>query len=111
MSESGIGEQFERATIRIKANVYFDGRVVSHSVTTAEGERRSLGVILPGEYHFETSGAERMDIVAGRCRARVRGEADWTEYERGSGFDVPAHSAFDIAVDDAPAEYVCSFLV
>jgi uncharacterized protein YaiE (UPF0345 family) len=107
-SEDGT-EQFANATIRCKANVYFDGKVVSHAVTTADGSRKSLGVIQTGQYHFETAGAERMDIIAGSCRARVRGEADWTTYTAGSGFDVPARSAFDIAVDDGLTEYLCSF--
>ena len=104
-------EQFENVTVVCKANVYFGGKVVSHTVLAADGSRRTLGVVLPGSFHFETSAPERMDIVAGRCRAKLAGQAAWTNYEAGSGFDVPGDSAFDIEVAevDGAAHYVCSF--
>lgn len=108
MPESGP-ERFENVTVVCKANVYFDGKVVSHSVTGTDGVRRSLGLIQPGSFHFKTAGAERMDVIAGTCRARVAGEADWTTYPAGSHFLVPANSSFDIEVAEGLAEYVCTF--
>jgi uncharacterized protein YaiE (UPF0345 family) len=103
--------QFENVTVVCKANVYFDGKVVSHTVLSPDGAKRTLGVVLPGSFHFTTAVPERMDIVAGRCRARLAGQADWTAYEAGTGFDVPGESAFDIEVAeaDAAAHYICSF--
>ncbi len=102
-------ERFENVTVACKANIYFDGKVVSHAVTFPDGSRKTLGLIYPGEYTFNTAAAERMEIVAGACRARVAGEDKWTEYAAGAFFDVPANSSFDIAVADGIAEYVCSF--
>lgn len=102
-------QQFDNATIQCRASVYFDGKVISHSLTDASGRRKSLGVIQPGQYHFETTEPERIDIITGRCRARVRGQTAWTTYAAGSGFNIPARSAFDIAVDDGLAQYVCSY--
>jgi uncharacterized protein YaiE (UPF0345 family) len=106
-----LPSQFENVTVLSKANVYFDGKVVSHTVLSADGTRRTLGVVLPGSFHFTTGAPERMDIVAGRCRARLAGEPGWTAYEAGAGFDVPGDSAFDIEVAeaDAAAHYICSF--
>lgn len=102
-------EQFSQVTVICKANIYFDGRVVSHTVLFADGSKKTLGLIYPGSYRFSTAAPERMDIVAGSCRARLDGSAEWLSYEAGSGFDVPGDSAFEIAVESGIAEYICSF--
>lgn len=101
--------KFEAVTAVAKANVYFDGKVVSHTILLADGAKKTLGLIYPGEYHFGTAAAERMDIVAGQCRVRLDGSTDWKEYGPGTAFRVPANSGFDIAVTSGIAEYVCSF--
>jgi uncharacterized protein YaiE (UPF0345 family) len=101
--------EFPNVTALAKANVYFDGKVVSHTLLLAGGSKKTLGLIYPGEFHFETEAPERMDIVAGVCRVRLDGAAEWREYRAGSSFEVPAKSGFDIAVATGIAEYVCSF--
>ena len=103
-------EQFENATITCKANIYFDGKVVSHTVHTAEGERKTLGIVFPGEYTFDTAAAEIMEIQAGTCRAKLPGSDDWQTFESGSTFDIPANAVFEIAVDEGTAEYICSYV-
>ncbi|OGR84854.1 MAG: hypothetical protein A2901_04080 [Elusimicrobia bacterium RIFCSPLOWO2_01_FULL_54_10] len=103
-------EQLEKVTLKLKANVYFDGGVVSHTVITADGERKTVGLIRKGEYHFTTDAPERMDIISGTCRVKLAGEKDWKTYSAGAGFNVAEKSAFDIAVDTGLAEYLCSFL-
>lgn len=102
-------EQFSQVTVICKANIYFDGKVVSHTVLFADGSKKTLGLIYPGNYRFATAAPERMDIVAGNCRARLEGSTEWLSYAAGSGFDVPGDSAFEIAVESGIAEYVCSF--
>ncbi len=101
--------QFKDVTVTCKANLYFDGRVVSHAVTFADGSRKTLGLIYPGTYLFNTEAPERMEIIAGTCRARVAGTEAWTPYGSGSAFDVPGHSSFEIEVAEGIAEYICSF--
>jgi len=101
--------KFENVTAIAKANVYFDGKVVSHSVIFADGAKKTLGLIYPGEYHFGTDAPERMDITAGACRVRLDGSSEWRDYAAGTYFRVPGKSGFDIAVAGAIAEYVCSF--
>lgn len=96
-------------TITLKANVYFDGKVVSHTITAAGAPRRTVGLIYPGEYTFNTDAAELMEILAGSCRVRQAGSADWTAVHAGTSFHVPAKSRFDIAVDEGIAEYLCTF--
>jgi purine/pyrimidine-nucleoside phosphorylase len=102
-------QQFENVTVTSKANIYFDGKVVSHSIRLAGGRKVTLGLIYPGEYRFNTDAPERMDMTAGDCRVRLAGENAWKAYSAGAGFDVPGKSHFDIAVDSGIAEYICSF--
>ena len=101
--------KFENVTVVAKANVYFEWKVVSHSLQFADGSKKTLGLIYAGEYHFGTDAAERMDITAGLCRVKLDGSSEWKEYSAGSFFRVPAKSGFDIAVSGGIAEYVCSF--
>lgn len=102
-------DQLTGVTITLKANVYFDGKVVSHTVIAPGGSRRTVGLIYPGSYAFNTDAAERMDILAGSCRVRQDGSEDWTNVHAGTTFHVPAKSRFEIAVDDGIAEYLCTF--
>lgn len=101
--------QFENVSVVCKANVYFDGKVVSHTVLFADASKKTIGVIYPGCYTFNTGAPERMAIVAGACRARLAGQTEWTDYSAGAFFDVPGNASFDIAVDSGIAEYICSF--
>jgi uncharacterized protein YaiE (UPF0345 family) len=103
-------ERFTNVTAVAKANVYFDGKVVSHTIVLTDGSRKTLGVIYPGSFHFGTDAAEQMEIVAGTCRVKIDGGAASAEYAAGASFTVPAKSGFDIEVRDGICEYVCSFL-
>ena len=102
-------ERFENVTAVAKANVYFDGKVVSHTILFPDGAKKTLGLIYPGEFHFGTDAAELMEIVAGSCRVRLDGTKEWKDYGAGTSFRVPAKSGFDITVTSGIAEYVCSF--
>ncbi len=101
---------FENVTAVAKANVYYDGKVVSHTIHPADGSRKTLGLIYPGTYHFGTSAAERMEITSGFCEVKLDGGAVFFSVEAGSSFDVPANSGFTIKVEDSICEYVCSYL-
>lgn len=107
---SAIASQFENVTAVTKANVYFDGKVVSHSILFADGSKKTLGLIYPGSYHFGTDKAERMEIVAGSCDVKLDGSDASATYSGGQFFDVPAKSGFDIAVSAGICEYICSFI-
>jgi uncharacterized protein YaiE (UPF0345 family) len=103
------GPEFSNVTAVAKANVYFDGKVVSHTLRFADGSKKTIGLIYPGEYHFGTDAPERMDIVAGSCRVTLDGSKETKEYAAGTSFDVPGKSGFTVRVEGAIAEYVCSF--
>lgn len=101
--------EYPNVTAVAKANVYFDGKVVSHTLRFADGTKKTIGLIYPGEYHFGTDAPERMEIVAGSCRVKLDGSSESRDYAAGSSFDVPGKSGFDIRVESGIAEYVCSF--
>lgn len=100
--------QFENVSVTKKANVYFDGKCVSHTVVFADGTRKSVGVIFPSTLLFTTGAAEIMELNAGRCRVRLAGASEWTEYQGGQSFNVPGNSSFDIETLEL-LDYVCHF--
>lgn len=105
-----IAMEFPNVTALAKGNVYFEGRVVSHTILLANGARKTLGVILPGDYHFDTEAAELMEIVDGNCSYVLDGNSEAVNVEAGSSFNVPGKSGFTITVKEQPCHYVCSFL-
>ena len=107
---SGIPSQFSGVTAVAKANVYFEGGVVSHTIHLPDGARKTLGLIRPGSYHFKTGAAEVMEIVAGSCSVRLDDSKAWTTYDAGSRFEIPASSGFTIEVVTGLCEYICTFL-
>lgn len=102
--------EYPAVTAHAIANVYFDGKVVSHTIITADGARKTLGLIYPGEYHFGTEAAELMEISAGSCEVQLDGEEGFKTYAAGTSFSVPARSGFTIRVGEGICQYVCSFL-
>ncbi len=104
-----IPAEFPGVTAVCKANVYFDGKVVSHTLRFSDGSKKTLGLIYPGSFDFKTDGAERMDITSGECRVRQKGDTEWKTYRSGDMFHVPARSSFEISVDTGITQYVCSF--
>ena len=101
--------QFNNVSVVAKANVYFDGKCVSHSITLADGTKKSVGVILPSTLTFNTGAPEVMESVAGSCRVKLAGESEWKTYSAGQSFNVPGNSSFDIEVSGEPYHYVCHF--
>ena len=100
--------QFDNVSVLKKANVYFDGKCVSHTVMLADGTRKSVGVILPSKLTFTTGAPEIMELIDGRCRVTLKNETVAKEYSGGQSFKVAGDSAFDIEVIEA-LHYVCHF--
>jgi uncharacterized protein YaiE (UPF0345 family) len=101
--------QFNNVSVVYKANVYFDGKCVSHSITLPDGSKKSVGVILPSTLTFNTGAPEIMETVSGTCRVKLAGESEWKTYGAGQSFDVPGNSSFDIEVSGEPYHYICHF--
>lgn len=100
--------QFDNVSVNKQANVYFDGKCISHAVQLADGTKKSVGVILPAALTFNTGAPEIMETVAGVCRYRLRG-GDWQTCRAGESFSIPGNSSFDIEVVGEPYHYVCHF--
>jgi uncharacterized protein YaiE (UPF0345 family) len=105
-----VATQFNGVSVVAKGNVYFDGNVVSHTILLPGGARKTLGIIRPGSYHFDTDAPERMEIVDGACRVTLDGAPAAGEYAAGSQFEVPGKSGFRIEVKGGTCQYICSFL-
>jgi uncharacterized protein YaiE (UPF0345 family) len=99
---------FSNVVLTTQANVYFDGKCVSHSFTLADGTKKSVGVVLPSTLTFNTGAAEIMECVAGSCEYKLKGSDAWVASNEGQRFDVPANSSFEIRVGQA-YHYICHF--
>jgi uncharacterized protein YaiE (UPF0345 family) len=92
----------------LKHNSYFEGKVQSVGYER-NGRKATVGVIDPGEFHFNTDAAERMTVLSGELTAKLPGEAAWRAFPAGTTFEVPAKSGFDVKAAGASA-YLCEFL-
>ena len=107
---ASIPTEFRGVTAVPKANIYFEGKVISHSLFFPDGHKKTLGLIFPGKFHFGTDKPEKMEIVAGNCRVKVDGQTATAEYHAGDTFMLPGKSGFDIEVQDGICEYICTFV-
>ncbi|MFZ3140258.1 pyrimidine/purine nucleoside phosphorylase [Polaromonas sp.] len=101
-------EKIDNITVQTQANVYFDGKCISHGITLADGTQKSVGVILPASLTFNTGAAEIMECVGGACEYKLAGSDDWVKSSVGESFSVPGNSKFDIRVEQA-YHYICHF--
>jgi purine/pyrimidine-nucleoside phosphorylase len=100
--------QFDNVSVKKKANIYFDGKCVSHTVLFPNGTRNTLGVIFPSTLTFNTEAPELMEINSGVCKVRLKGQDEWVTYQSGEKFTVPGNSSFDIETIET-LDYVCHF--
>jgi uncharacterized protein YaiE (UPF0345 family) len=105
-----IPAEFRNVTAVAKANVYFDGKVVSHAILLPDGSKKTLGLIFSGKFHFGTDKAERMEIIAGQCAVKLDGQTALNTYSDGQTFEVPAKAGFDIEVQAGICQYICTYL-
>ncbi|MCA9405681.1 MAG: pyrimidine/purine nucleoside phosphorylase [Candidatus Omnitrophica bacterium] len=91
----------------IEVNEYFDGKVKSLKVNS-EGGKKTVGVIAPGEYEFDTTSKETMTVVSGEMSVYLAEYDEWEDFGAGSSFDVPANSKFKVKVEQDTA-YLCEY--
>ena len=101
---------FANVTVVKKANIYFDGKVTSRSLLFPDGSRKTLGIMLPGEYEFATRVAEEMEILAGHMQVLLPEEEEWRDVSAGEIFHVPAEAKFRLKVTET-TDYCCSYAV
>lgn len=101
--------EFTNVTVIKKANVYFNGNVTSRTLVLADGSKKTLGVMLPGEYEFNTADKEIMEILAGDLEVLLPGATGWKTVKGGEAFEVPAQAKFGLKVKEL-TDYCCSFI-
>ncbi|MBF0507215.1 MAG: pyrimidine/purine nucleoside phosphorylase [Nitrospirae bacterium] len=101
--------EFRNVTVVKKANVYFDGKVTSRTVVFGDGARKTLGVMLPGEYEFGTGDKELMEILSGELEVLLPGESVWKPVKGGESFEVAPNAKFRLKVKSL-TDYCCSFI-
>ena len=100
--------QFDHVSVVKKANVYFDGKCISHTVLFPGGAKKTIGVIFPSTLTINTGAPEVMELNAGKCRIRLKGDSEWKAFGAGEHFSVPGNSSFDIETIEL-LDYVCHF--
>ena len=100
---------FNNVNVTKKANVYFDGRVTSRTITFSDNSVKTLGIMMPGEYEFGTDKAEIMEIYSGEMKVLLPGSSEWISVCGGESFNVPAKSRFNVNVA-VLSDYCCSFI-
>ncbi|MCX7922191.1 MAG: pyrimidine/purine nucleoside phosphorylase [Clostridia bacterium] len=102
-------DRFENVAVVKKANVYFDGKVTSRTVLFDNGEKKTLGIMMPGEYEFGTADKEIMEILGGSMEVLLPGNDSWVTISEGQSFKVPANSKFKLVIKEV-ADYCCSYI-
>lgn len=102
-------DNFTNVTVVKKANIYFNGNVTSRTVMFKDGTKKTLGIILPGEYEFGTADKERMEILAGTLKALLPGKSKWESFSPGQAFEIPANSKFKVNATEV-CDYCCSYI-
>lgn len=101
--------EFKDVTVIKKASIYFDGKVTSRTVVFTDGSRKTLGIMFPGEYEFNTDDKEIIEIITGNLDVLVTASEGWKSIKAGEIFDVPAKSKFSLSVKSL-TDYCCSYL-
>jgi hypothetical protein len=102
-------DRFDNVSVIKKANVYFGGTVTSRTVLFKSGEKKTLGIMMPGEYEFGTADKEIMEILAGVLTVLLPGSKDWKPITTGQSFEVAANSKFKLKVTTL-TDYCCSYV-
>lgn len=101
--------QFTNVTVDVTANIYFDGKVTSRKVTFSDGEIKTLGIMMIGEYEFATKEKELMEVIAGQLEVLLPNQSQWQIYKTGESFNVPANTNFKVNAVEL-TDYCCSYI-
>ena len=101
-------EEFINVNVDKLANIYFEGNVISRNIFFKDGSRKTLGVMLPGKYEFNTNARELMEIISGKLSLKLQNYDDWKLIVKGMNFNVPKNSSFEVEVLEL-VNYTCSY--
>ena len=101
--------EFNNVTVQKKANIYFEGKVISTSISFPDGSKKTLGVMLTGEYEFNTEQKEIMEIMSGKLEVLLPNKPEWINIKSGDSFEVPKNSSFKIKIHEI-TNYCCDYI-
>jgi uncharacterized protein YaiE (UPF0345 family) len=90
----------------IKVNEYLEGKVKSLGAEFG-GEYFTSGIMLPGEYHFNTEKEERIEVTLGVLNIRW-GNMEWKKVAKGETVVVPRNMSFQLNIEKTVA-YICFY--
>jgi len=100
--------KYENVDVDKLANIYFKGNVISRNIFLQDGSRKTLGVMLPGKYEFNTDARELMEITSGKLNLKIQNDIEWTFIKDGMDFNIPKNSSFKVEVLEL-VNYICSY--
>ena len=101
-------DNFKNVDVDKLANIYFDGKVISRNIFLKDGLKKTLGVMLVGEYEFNTVNRELMEIISGKLMLKLKSDNDWKFITNGMEFNIPKNSSFKLKVLEL-VNYTCSY--
>ena len=101
-------DKYKNVNVDKLANIYFEGNVISRNIFFKDGSRKTLGVMLPGKYEFNTEARELMEIISGKLNLKLQNYDDWQLIKDGMDFNVPKKSSFKVNVLEL-VNYTCSY--
>ena len=101
-------DKYENVNVDKLANIYFEGNVISRNIFLKDGSRKTLGVMLPGKYEFNTDAKELMEIISGKLSLKLQNSQDWKLIDKGMDFSIPKNSSFKVEVLEL-VNYICSY--
>lgn len=100
--------EFNNVSIAKAANILFEGNITSRTIVFDDGSRKTLGIMLPGEYELNTVHKEVMDLQRGVLEVLLPAQ-EWVKYEGPASFEIQANSKFKLRVHSL-VDYCCSFI-
>ena len=101
-------DKFKDVNVDKLANIYFKGNVISRNIFFKNGSRKTLGVMLPGKYEFNTKARELMEITSGKLSLKLQNNDEWKLIKDGMDFNIPKNSSFKVEVLEL-VNYTCSY--
>ena len=99
---------FKNVDVDKLANIYFEGRVISRNIYLKDGSKKTLGVMLVGEYEFNTLSRELIEIISGKLNLKLKDDNQWKLITSGMEFNIPKKSSFKLEVLEI-VNYSCSY--
>lgn len=101
-------DKFKDVTVDKLANIYFNGNVISRNVFFKDGSRKTLGVMLPGRYEFNTEERELIEIMSGILNLKLQNDDECKLINDRMVFNIPKNSSFQVEVLEL-VNYTCSY--